>query len=460
MSVNDHLPALRSRVPRARISHVVALCFLMNLVSQVDRSNLGLAFPYMQKDLGFDEAVSGLAGSIFFIGYFLLQMPSGKLAEKWSAKGIVIVAGAAWGLLAMVTAMVQNTQQLLVLRFVFGLAESAQVPALAILMARYFSSREMGRAMAFWVLSTPVSSVVGSVITGWLLNLTGSWRAMMALEGVLPFIGILLVAIFVKDRPEKAKWLSDREREYMNEGHAIDRSRSSGKPTTLKAALSNRVVIQLAVIYFLLQFGQYGFALWLPTIVRSLVGGNDLQVGLMTALPWTAAAIGLVWAGVHSDRTGERRLHIGILVMIGAAALLVSALVGPGNAVTAMIALIIALGFFQGYLGIFYALVPESVQPAAVGVTMGLVNGIGTLGGGFAGPLTVGWLNQATGSNLSGQIALVIVLVAGAVLTMLLPKYVRGVGRHHTAAADDLSTPFSAQGPGADQGAAAHPPAH
>lgn len=416
------LSTMASKVPNTRLWHIIAISFFMNFLSQLDRGNLGFAFPYMEKALNIDATVSGLAGSIFFIGYFLLQIPSGRLAERWSAKRIVIVAAIAWGVIVMGTGLVHNATELLVLRFILGLAESAQVPALVILLARWFSGRERGRAMALFALSTPVSSAVASLLSGWIIGATGHWQDMFYIEGLLPFIGVILVGIFMKDRPEDAKWLPAAEREHLERGLQEDRDTAIPKPTTLASALKNRVIIQLVVIYFLLQFGQYGFSLWLPTIVKDLTNGNAFQVGLFTALPWIAAAIGLVVTGMRSDRTGDRKFHIGVTVIIGAIFLLVSSLIGTSAVVPAMIALIIAVGFFEGYLGVFYALVPQSVSPAAVGVVMGLVNSVGTLGGGFAGPFAIGALNDATGNTTVGQILLVIVLILGAVLTMLLPR--------------------------------------
>ncbi|HEY0260020.1 MAG TPA: MFS transporter [Lacisediminihabitans sp.] len=418
MSISIRAP----RLPRARLWHIIAIAFFMNFLSQLDRGNLGFAFPYMQKALNMDATIAGLAGSIFFIGYFLLQIPSGKLAEKWSAKRIVIVAAILWGLIVMCTGLVQNAGQLLTLRFVLGLAESAQVPALVILLARWFSSRERGRAMALFALSTPVSSAVASILSGWIIGATGHWQAMFYIEGALPFIGVILVGVFMKDRPADATWLSTQEREYLEDGLAADRAAAIPKPATLLSALKSRVIIQLVVIYFLLQFGQYGFSLWLPTIVGDLTHGNAYEVGAITALPWIAAAIGLIVTGSHSDRNGDRKFHIGITVTIGAIFLLISTLIGASAVVLSMIALIIAVGFFQGYLGVFYALVPQAVAPAAVGVVMGLVNSVGTLGGGFAGPFVIGALNDATGNTTVGEMVLVGVLLVGAVLTMFLPR--------------------------------------
>ncbi len=409
----------RSHVPSARWWRIVAVAFMLYAISFMDRINLGFGFTGMQKDLGFNATISGLVGSIFFVGYFLLQIPGGQIAQKWSAKWFILICMLIWGLCAAATGIVQNTAQLFAIRFLLGLAEGGVYPAMMVLLRSWFPASERGRALSYFILCVPLGSMFISPISGLILAVS-SWRTMFIVEGLFPFVWALFWIWLIADSPAKARWLSAEERAYLEAEFQKETVSTPQRTGTLGEALRNSSVWLMVLIYFLLQIGQYGIGLWLPTVVKAISGGNSVLVGFITALPWLAGGIGLVINGRHSDKTGERKFHVGSVVIIGGIFLLISTLLGKNNAIPSIIALILAVGFFQAYNGVVWAIPAELVDASILGVVAGLINGVGTLGGGFIGPLVVGYLITQTGNILAGEIFLVIALIlAGLLISML-----------------------------------------
>jgi len=407
------------KVPSLRWWRIVGVCFLLYSIAFMDRINVGFGFAGMQKELGFTATFSGLVGSIFFVGYFLLQMPGGMFAQKFGARKFVLIASLVWGVLAIWTGFVHNATELLIVRFLLGVAEGGVYPALMVLITRWFPPSERGRAISYLIMCVPFGSMVMSPISGYIVT-TYNWHVLFLVEGMFPFIWAIFWWLLVSDSPEEAKWLSNEERTYIQQGLAKENKQVVKHVVSFKQALTNKNVLLLVLIYFLIQIGQYGIGLWLPTVVKSLSGGSFTMVGFISAIPWAAGIVGLYINGRHSDKTGERKKHVAVALIVGGIFLLISALLGKGNPVSAIVALTLAVGFFQSYNGIIWAIPSEVVDPKILGPIAGLINGVGTLGGGFVGPLGVGYLITKTNSPLAGEVFLVIVLVlAGIIISNL-----------------------------------------
>lgn len=406
--------------PQQRWWRIIPVAFLMYTIAFMDRINIGFGIPGMEKTLGIAADVAGLAGGIFFFGYMFLQIPGGQLAVKWSAKKFVFISLIVWGIFAILTGLVQNTAELLIVRFLLGVAEGGVWPATLILLAKWFPMDERARANSYWMFCLPVASIIMSPISGWILTWT-DWRTLFMLEGIPPLVWAAIWWFFIDESPDTAKWLSPEERSYLDRKFVEDRERAGvhrEQGGHWYDGLKSGRVWYLVIIYFLVQVGFYGVTLWLPVIIKGLTKQGFGLVGLITALPYVAAVIGLYLNANHSDRTGERRLHVAIPLIIGGICLVLSGLLGPGSALLGVIFLILTEGFLLPYVGVFWTLPPMFLPEETVGSSMGLINALGNLGG-FVGPYLIGYFIVVTGTNLIGLTILSVCLVVAGIMTIL-----------------------------------------
>ncbi len=406
-------------VPQQRWVRIIPVAFLMYTIAFMDRINIGFGIPGMEKSLGFGAEVAGLASGIFFFGYMFLQIPGGHLAVKWSGRKFVTISLVAWGIFAVLTGLVQNTAELLIVRFLLGVAEGGVWPATLVLLANWFPHDERARANSYWMFCLPIAAIIMSPISGWILTWT-DWRTLFILEGIPPLVWALVWWFAVADTPDDAKWLSPAERAYLDSKFAEDQRNEPAvhERASWSDALKDGKVWWLVIVYFLIQVGFYGVSLWLPVMVKGLTKSGFGLVGILAALPYIAAVIGLYLNANHSDRTGERKFHVAIPLIIGGIALLLSGLLGPRSALLGMIFLILTEGFMLPYVGVFWTLPPLFLHKETVGSGMGLINALGNLGG-FVGPFLVGFFISATGSILTGIVVLCIALVVAGLMTIV-----------------------------------------
>lgn len=406
-----------SSVGRTRWRRIIPVAFLMYTIAYMDRINVGFGFSGMEKSLHISASAAGLAGGIFFFGYLFLQVPGGHMASKFSAKKFVFFALLVWGLFAILTGLVQNQAELLVVRFLLGVAEGGVWPATLVLLSRWFPSEERARANMYWMFCLPVAAIIMAPLSGLIVQHL-SWRYLFIFEGIPPFLWAIVWWLLIADSPETAAFISPEEKAYLKAKFEEDRIAAKNVTQDWKSAFGNPKVWLLVLIYFLVQIGFYGFALWLPTVIKGLTNSGFTVTGLITALPFLAALI-LMWINAnHSDKTGERKGHVGFPLIFGGLALLGSTL-SSHVIILSLIFLILTEGFMLPYIGVFWTLPPLLVTDAGLGPTMGLINGIGNLGG-FFGPFIVGALITATHSTVSGMITLTVVLVVSGILILSL----------------------------------------
>ncbi len=407
-----------TQIGTKRWSRLIPVAIVVYIISFMDRTNIGFAFAGMGHDLGMDKAQQGLAGGIFFIGYLFLQIPGGHLAERWSAKKFVGIMILVWGVFAILSGLVQNVAELMVIRFLLGVAEGGIWPAILVLIRHWFPADERARAYGVWMMNIAISSIITAPLSGWILSFS-DWRTLFFVEGAFPFlIAAPLWWWLVADRPAKASWVSRAEREYI-ETSLAEEERSAPAAASWRDVFSSSVVWRLVVVYFLIQVGFYGLNLWLPHIVTTTTGGSDVLVGFVTAIPYVAAIIGLYLNARAADRNGRYAFHVLISLAIAAVALVASVLLV--SIAWLSIALVsVAMAGALAYDGPFWAAASRAMPAALAGTAMGLINALGNLGG-FVGPYVGGYLQDVSkGSFLSTSVVLGVALLLGGLVMITL----------------------------------------
>lgn len=403
------------RIGRQRWARLVPIAIIVYIISFMDRTNIGFAFDGLQKTLHIGKAEVGLAGGIFFVGYLFLQIPGGHLAEHWSAKKFVGIMILLWGAIAILTGFVQTYWQLLVMRFLLGIAEGGIWPAILVLLTHWFPAKERARAYGYWIMNIAIASIITGPISGWILTFA-DWRWLFWIEGIFPFIiAAPIWWLFVADHPSEASWVSEPERSYIESNLAVERNEEPDV-RSYREALKSGVVWQLVAVYFLIQIGFYGLNLWLPSLLKTLTAQGFGIVGLIAAIPYIVAMAGLWLNGWAADRDGRYSLHVFIAMVIAAVTLVLSILVGTSSLVLSVALISVAMGGALAYDGPFWARASRAMPAALAGGALGLINALGNLGG-FLGPYVGGYLQGASGNFLTTAYFLAAaLLLAGLVM--------------------------------------------
>jgi MFS family permease len=407
---------MNTPVPAKRWGFVIPVAAVMYVLAYVDRINVGMILPYIDKSFGLSASDSGFAAGIFFVGYMALQIPGGILASRWSAKKTIAILMVAWGVTAVLTGFVQTRMQLYIARFVLGVFEGGVWPAVLVLLARWFPQNERARANALWMTCLPVSAAGMAPLTGWLLTFL-TWRQVFVIEGIPPLIWVVAWWMFTADRPSEASWCSPEERHDI-EGRIARENAAKPASAGYWAALSDRTVIWLFVAYFFWMAGFYGFTMWVPSVVKSFAGSgaSSARVGLLSAVPFVFAVVSMIVTSNWSDRRTKRQAFVAVPALIGACGLVAGQFVqAPALQLTFLV--VAAIGVYGPY-GPFWAVPSAILRPEVVGVSMGLIN-IANLGG-FLGPYIVGYLHGATGSGFAGFLVLAAFLVIVAAIFLLI----------------------------------------
>jgi MFS family permease len=421
MAATASVPAVPAPAGRSRWTRLIPVAIIVYVISFMDRTNIGFAFDGMGKDLHLDSAAQGLAGGIFFIGYLVLQIPGGHLAERWSAKKFVGIMVLIWGVFAVLSGLVQNFTQLLIVRFLLGVAEGGIWPAILVLISHWFPARERARAYGFWMMNIAIASIITAPLSGWILT-WGDWRDLFFIEGAFPFlIAAPLWWWLVADRPAEAAWTSAEERTYIET--SLEREKADAPAFAgFREVFRSNVVWRLVLVYFFVQVGFYGLNLWLPHLVKDTIGGSYLVVGAITAIPYVFAIAGLWFNARSADRTGRYSVHVLASLALGAVALVLSVTFGSIVALSVFLISIAMMGALA-YDGPFWASSSRAVPVALAGGAMGLINALGNLGG-FAGPYVGGWLQDASGGSfLTAAVVLAVSLLLGGLVMITLRKH-------------------------------------
>ena len=414
------------RATMARVTwRLLPFLLLLYIISWLDRVNVGFAKLQMNADLGFSDTVYGLGAGIFFIGYGLCEIPSNLLLVRFGARLWIARIMITWGLISAGMIFVQGTHSFYIMRFMLGVAEAGFLPGIIYYLSQWFPREQRAKAVSWFMIGIPLSVVFGGPLSGWLLGFNGhlgfkGWQWLYIVEGLPAVILGFVVLGYLTEQPAGARWLSSEQRQWLSARMREEHLEAEGRHRmSFGAALLHPTVWLLALIMFCCQTGSYGLTLWVPTIVKGLSGFSDLEVGLFSALPYIAAALGMILIGRSSDRSGERIMHVAIPTAIGALGFIATGLLS--SPLPAMMALAVAAVGDYGSRGPFWALPGKFLVGGSAAAAIALINSMGAVGG-FVGPYAVGYLKDATGSFASPLFLLAGILLAGSAMTLLLRK--------------------------------------
>ncbi|MEZ5420178.1 MAG: MFS transporter [Vicinamibacterales bacterium] len=403
---------------------LIPFLFLLYVVAYLDRVNIGFAALDMNRDLGFSATVYGLGSGIFFVSYTLLEVPSNLVLARVGARLWIGRIMLTWGLVSIAMAFVRDAWTFYLLRFLLGAAEAGFFPGIIYYLTQWFPARERAHAIALFMTGARSPGVVGGPLSSALLHSDGllglrGWQWLFVVEGLPALLLAPVVWRRLDGGPAEATWLTDAERSWLVETLRAEGAAAPGVHHDVRGALTSRRLWLLAAIYFFVVLAFYGVAFWLPQIVQALADVPSAVVALIAALPYVVAAVGMVFVGRRSDRTGERRWHVAVPAMVGAAGFAAAATV-TGSLTASLAALSVAAFGIWGALGPFWALPTAFLRGTAAAGGVALVNAVGNVGG-FVGPTLVGYARDATGSFGAGLWVLAGGLVAAALLTLTLP---------------------------------------
>ncbi len=392
--------------------------FITYSLAYLDRANYGFgAAAGLAKTLHISDSRSAFLGSLFFLGYFIFQIPGATYARRKSASGLVFFALLSWGILAALTGVIRQFWLLALDRLLLGVAECVIFPAMLILLTNWFTRAERSRANAVFILGNPITVLWMSAATGYLIKAVG-WQMTFVIEGIPSIAWAFVWATVVRDRPHKAKWLS-KECCSQLESELEKEQRALPSTANFRAALRMPGVVLLCFNYFFWSAGLYGFVLWLPTIIRMGSARGIETVGLLNAAPFLLAVIVMLCVAYFSDRALSRKVFIWPFLIFSGAALFVSFMTAGHSFWIAYAFLIIAgAGMYAPY-GPFFAIMPEMLPKNVVGEVIALVNSCGALGA-FAGTWLVGLLQSLTGNSRAGYFFMSMSLMLSGVLIIRL----------------------------------------
>ncbi|CAB1261869.1 MFS transporter [Clostridium sp. MT-14] len=417
------------KIPKRRWTHIIPVCILVYIVAFMDRTNISFAIAGgMSEALNLTASMSGLASGIFFIGYMVLQIPGGNMAEHGSAKKFISFSIIAWSIFAIVEGFVHNSTQLLILRFCLGVAEGGVWPAILVIITHWFPMEERGRANAFFIMNLAVANMITGPISSWLIVLS-SWRLLFIGEGILALLLMLCWLPLITDRPENAKWLSKEEKDYIDSKLAEEKAamdKNVAAKLTFGQALRNINMVKLSIVYFCYQIGVYGFTLWLPTLLKSISKTGITGIGFLSMFPFVAGMVGLWVFGNISDKTHNSKMSTAIPMLLFGVCLICS--VQFGKYVWVSYAFMIGCGaFYEAGNGPFWTMPPMLFSADVAGGCRGVINAIGNLGG-FVGPYVVGALMTRYNNAVAGMWTLGVFLIIGFFVAVSLPAVTSGRG--------------------------------
>lgn len=413
-------PSLETQATRKIRARILPFVFLLYIVAFLDRINIGFAALTMNRAIGVSSEQFGLIAGVFFIGYFLFEIPSNLLLHKIGARIWIARILLSWGVVAMLTGLARSVGQLYALRFLLGVAEAGFFPGIVLYLTYWFRRREQAQAFALFMTAIPVATVLGSPISGLILDHAhwmgiSSWRWLLFLEGIPALVCGVLTSFFLPSRPAEARFLTAEEKEWVATELAREQRQIERHLSTWET-LRNARVWHLAATYFGMTIGLYSISFWLPQLVKSLSRQySNTTVGFLVMLPHLVGLAAMVIVSRSSDRRLERRYHAAVpLGLAGVALLLLVQISSP--LLTIVIFMVVASGIYS-FFAPFWALPAQFLTGVAAASGIALINSIGNLGG-LAGPYLVGAVTRKTGSLNSGLALVGISLLLSALLVI------------------------------------------
>ena len=410
----------------AKISwRLLPLIVVIYFVAYIDRTNVGFAASGMNKALGFSAYVYGWGAGIFFLGYFLFEVPSNVILHRVGARVWIARIMLTWGVVSGLMMFITGQASFLTVRFLLGVAEAGFFPGVLLYFTYWFPVAYRARVVSALFLAVPGSNAVAAALSGAILQLDGAWglagwKWMFLLESLPAILLAPVVLMVMTDRPAAATWLSADEREWLEAKLASEQRSMDGtqKHLTLFQALTDRRVVGLSMIYLTIVTATYGITFFLPLIIKAH-GLTDLSTGLATAIPYTIGTVGMVLWAYSSDRRHERRWHFFVAAVVATIGLVAAGL--STGLVTSLAAMSVAAVGLYGSKPAFWPLPSTFLSGTAAAGGIAMVNSIGNLGG-FAGPYVVGWIKDSTQSYASGLYFLAACAFASGLIALVVVK--------------------------------------
>ncbi|WP_413738464.1 MFS transporter [Sodalis sp. RH21] len=429
----DYTPAaqaVESRVYVKITRRLIPFLILCYFFAYLDRVNVGFAKLHMQDALNFSDTVYGLGAGIFFIGYFLFELPSNLMMQRFGPRLWIARIMVTWAVLSAGMMFVTTPTQFYVVRFLLGVAEAGFFPGIVFYLTLWFPSWRSARTLGLFILVTPLSTIIGSPLSGLILKLFDgvgglhNWQWLFLVEAVPCFLLAFVVLRYLDNDVKSAKWLSGAEKQLVMDDLARDaanrqRANSGRVDSSLKGMFSNGYVWLLALVFFSFNIGYYGINFWLPSIIKTSGVNDDVYIGLLAALPYVFGAVFMVWNSRHSDLKRERRWHIAVPAMIGCVGLVLSAYCS-GSTFWMMLWICVAMSGTLALIPTYISLPGSLLSGTAAAAGIALVNSVGNLAG-FFGPTVLGWLKDTTGRTDAGLYILAGFLLLCAPLILTLP---------------------------------------
>ena len=398
--------------------------FLLYIVAYLDRINVSFAVLQMRGQLGLSDRVIGRAGGMFFIGYFLFQVPSNLILERVGVRRWISALMIAWGIVSCLMILIRGPRDFYLMRFLLGAAEAGFFPGIILYMKRWFPSRARARAVAWFMTANPLAGVVGSPISGALLNLHGKalagWQWMFLIEGLPAIVLGAIVLATLADTPHDAHWLKGQERTWLLE--TLEREREAepvASPGEFWRILVSGRIWLLSIVYFGVSATMYGMSLWLPSVIQDLSGRGYFWTSLVTVVPYLMTVAVMVLVGMRSDRTEERRWHTAIPAFTAAVGLIVA---GYGSSTVVVVAGIgIGLAFAEGMVGPFWAMATSSMVGISAAAGIAMINSLANLGG-FFGPDIIGLFRSQNGGFKGGLLAIAATVALSGIVALIVGR--------------------------------------
>jgi D-galactonate transporter len=405
-----------------RLMPFLMLCYV---VAYLDRVNVGFAKLQMVTDLGFSETVYGLGAGSFFVGYFLFEVPSNVIMHRVGARLWIARIMVTWGVISGLMVFVRTPWQFYGLRFLLGLAEAGFYPGIILYLTYWYPSARRGRVVAIFMAAIPVSGIFGGPLSGWIMQgFSGShglagWQWMFLVEAIPAILVGVATILYLDNGIRAAKWLNE-EQKHVLEGNIEHGQRDIAGHPSIGAMFADRRVWVMCFIYFCCVMGQYGITFWLPTLIKAAGAKSVLEVGFLTAIPYSVTVVAMILFGRSADRNRERRWHLAVPMALGAVGLLASTLAG-GRTGMAVACLALASAGIITSAPLFWSLPTSFLTGVAAAAGIAAINSVGNLAG-FVSPYVIGWLKDLTHSTVSGMYVLAAILIVGAVTVLTIPK--------------------------------------
>ncbi|WP_233838483.1 MFS transporter [Paraburkholderia sp. ZP32-5] len=398
-----------------RIIPVLLIC---GLLAYLDRVNVGFAKLQMLDSLGFNETVYGLGAGIFFIGYFIFEVPSNLILYRVGPRRWIARIAITWGLLSVAMMFVRTPLAFYVLRFLLGAAEAGFYPGMILYLTYWYPAQRRGKVMAIFLTSVPISGIVGGPLSGWVMHSLsgvhglGGWQWLFLVEGIPSVLMGIVVLFVLKDSVAQADWLTSEEKNILTANVEADGKQK--EHVSFAAALRNARIWLLCITYFCIMMGVTAMIFWMPSIINASGVKDPLQIGIYSAIPYLCAVIGMIGFGISSDRLHERRWHVAIPCALGAIGLIASTTLSA-NLVMTVISLSLAITGVLSALTMFWGCPTAIFKGVAAAGGIALINSVGNLAG-FVSPYMIGYIKDATASTNIGVAVVAAFLAFGSLL--------------------------------------------